>query len=167
MNRSAKLWFCSFNNAPVSLRGPLSPAPFLMSQWIFKWNKRPMCSAPSRHTKHGINKYARDGFWCGWQQMESTFKNCQIFLHFFAVWFFLGEDNNNKCLNIFVFLFHEFIKPIWFLSCPKHHRHKQACSDSAKVDAQTGMQWFRESWCSEEIYFLKHFDSCGCLASGQ
>jgi len=26
LNRSAKLWFFSFSNAPVSLRGPLSPA---------------------------------------------------------------------------------------------------------------------------------------------
>ena len=41
LNRSAKLWFCSFNNAPVALRGQLSPEPFLINQWIFKWNKRP------------------------------------------------------------------------------------------------------------------------------
>ena len=46
MNRSAKLWFCSFNNAPVPLRGPLSPTSFLMSQRMFKWNKRPLCPAP-------------------------------------------------------------------------------------------------------------------------
>ena len=45
MNHSARLWFCYFNNAPVSLRGPLSPASFLMSQWMFKWSKRPLCSA--------------------------------------------------------------------------------------------------------------------------
>jgi len=39
---SAKLWFCSFNNTPVSLRGPLSPASFLMSQRMFRWSKPPM-----------------------------------------------------------------------------------------------------------------------------
>jgi len=44
-NRSAKLWLFSFKNEPVSKRGPLSPEPFLMSQWMFKWNKRPLCSA--------------------------------------------------------------------------------------------------------------------------
>ena len=48
LNRSAKLWFCSFINAPVWLRGPLSPASFLMSQPIFKWNKLPLCSAQGR-----------------------------------------------------------------------------------------------------------------------
>jgi len=41
----AKLWFCAFSNALVSLHGPLSPASFLMSQRTFKWNRRPLCSA--------------------------------------------------------------------------------------------------------------------------
>ena len=41
------------------------------------------------------------------QQMKSI-KNCQI-LNFFAVWFFPDEEDNNH-LNIFVFVFHKFMK---------------------------------------------------------
>jgi len=46
---------------------------------------------------------------------------------------------------MFVFLFHELIKPFWFSLWSKHHRHKQTRSESAKADIPEG------------IYLLKTF----------
>ena len=73
---------------------------------------------------------------CVWDVINSRwnlFKNCHI-LNFFAVWFFLDEEDNN-ILNTFVFVFHKFRNFFLFLSWPnKHHRHKQTRSEFAKVD---------------------------------
>jgi len=88
---------------------------------------------PSRHTKHQINEWAMDGFWCDWQQVKSILKLSD--LKFLRFYFFLSEEDN-KYPNIFGFLFHKFIKHFWFLSCLKHHRHKR--SESAKADVP---QW--------------------------
>jgi len=125
MNRSAKLWFFSFNSAPVSLRGPLSPEAFLMNQRMFKWNKRPVCSSPISPVYYFPP--APSVFY------PTSFKNCQIFLHVFYVWFLLAKEDNNY-LNILFFLFHKIIKYFWFLLWPKHHRHKQTRSEFAKAD---------------------------------
>ena len=69
--------FCSFNNAPVSLRGPLSPAPFLMESWANGCSNETNAHCvlpPSRYTKHQINECVMDGFWCDWQQRKYIWK---------------------------------------------------------------------------------------------
>jgi len=60
-------------------------------------------------------------------------KNCPIFINFFAVWIFLGQEDNNY-QNIFDFFFHKIINLFWLLSSRKHHRHKQTRSEFAKAD---------------------------------
>jgi len=63
----------------------------------------------------------------------NLFKNGQIFLHFFAVWFFFSEEDT-KYLISFAFVFHKFIMSFWFISRPnKHQQHKQTCSEFIKV----------------------------------
>jgi len=77
---------------------------------------------PSRHSKHQVDDNRRHLMFIN--SRRNLFKNCQIFLNSFSVWFFIGEEDN-AYLYIFVFLFHSIIKPFWFLSWPnKHHRHK-------------------------------------------
>jgi len=117
------------------------------SQRMFKWNKRPLWSAPSLHKKHQTDESWRDGIWCDWTQMKYNLKLMSD-LKFLRCQIFLGEEDNNY-LNMFVFLFHELIKPFWFSSFSKHHRHKQTRSESEKADIPEG------------IYLLKHFFSHG------
>jgi len=132
MNCSPELWFCS--NAAVSLRWPLYPASFLMSQRLLKWNKHPPCSASISTLEAPNWRIRKERHLMFINSRWNLFKNCQIFLNFFSVWFFIGEEDNNY-LNIFVFLFHKLIKPFWFLSWPnKHHRHKQTRNEFAKAD---------------------------------
>jgi len=65
--------------------------------------------------------------------MKSIQKLSDLLKFLCCLIFFLGEEDN-KYLNIFVFLFHEFIKQFLFLSCLKQHRHQQTRSESAKAD---------------------------------
>ena len=92
MNCSAKLWFCSFNNALVALRGQLSPEPFLINQWIFKWNKRPVSSSPISPV-FSFPHYLKTVIFSEIPSLSD---------------FFLGEEDNSY-LNILFFLFHKII----------------------------------------------------------
>jgi len=103
-NRSAKLWFSSFNKEPVSLRVPLSQH---LSSWANGYSNETNAHCvlpPSRHTKDQIDVRVRDGIWCDWEQMKYISKLMSDLLKFFAAKFILGEEGNNY-LNIFFSFF--------------------------------------------------------------
>jgi len=143
MNRSAKLWFCSFNKASVALRGPLSPEALLMNQRMLKWNKSPVYSL-SISPVFSLPLASSVFF-------STSFKNCQIFLNFFSVWFLLGEEDNNY-VTILVFLFHKIIKSFW----------TDSYCDRSTIDTNRHAVSARKLMLlGGGIYFPKHFFFCG------
>jgi len=111
LNHSARLWFCSFKKAPISLRrlATFSRSFFVIINGCSERTKTRCIVPPSRHTKHQTNEYIRVGIWCDWQQIR--FWNLSL-LEACSQPDFLGEEDNtiNKQK---VFLFHETRKALF------------------------------------------------------
>jgi len=74
LNRWAKFWFCSFDKAPVSLRGPLSPTSFLMiAHRCSNWTNVPVLPSPPQ-AKHQINECVK-GRHLMWLTANETYLN--------------------------------------------------------------------------------------------